>query len=388
MKDRVVNIDLLKILVILMVISLHFLSHQNYLHSYDFGSAMYFLAWIIYSFCICSVDVFVIITGFFLSTNVYSSEKHLNRLIKILLCTQIISVIVGIFCVVIFNEKVSTTDMIRTVFPTFTNTNWFITSYFLLILISPFLNKLMCVLGQKTLRNFLILLFFGLCFFPTVSFQYRIVTKTVPGVAILFALLYMIGGYIRKYNINVKRALLIFVSLCFLIFLSKVFLDILILNFPFISNKLGVELVSKYSDKFFEYSSFLVVLAALALFLCFKNLTLNFNFKINKYISELAACSLTVYIFHDQQILRKSILWDKIVNIDLLIRGQFEILLLPLAVVLTSICIYLISYMLHIIFVKQIVYNKLLNLNIIKNLEKRFINCSLYKKYEKFINAI
>ena len=174
----------------------------------------------------------------------------------------------------------------------------------------------------------------------------------------------------------------------FLIFLSKVFLDILILNFPFFSNKLGVELVSKYSDKFFEYSSFLVVLAALALFLCFKNLTLNFNFKINKYISELAACSLTVYIFHDQQILRKSILWDKIVNIDLLIRGQFEILLLPLAVVLTSICIYLISYMLHIIFVKQIVYNKLLNLNIIKNLEKRFINCSLYKKYEKFINAI
>ena len=56
--------------------------------------------------------------------------------------------------------------MIRTVFPTFTNTNWFITSYFLLILISPFLNKLMCVLDQKTLRNFLILLFFGLCFFP------------------------------------------------------------------------------------------------------------------------------------------------------------------------------------------------------------------------------
>ncbi len=65
-KKRDVNIDLLKILVMLMVMSLHYLSHQRFLTQYQLGSSMYFLSWFLYGVCVVSVDVFALITGYFI----------------------------------------------------------------------------------------------------------------------------------------------------------------------------------------------------------------------------------------------------------------------------------------------------------------------------------
>ena len=85
-KDRDLNLDVLKIIIMLMVMCLHYLSHQNFLHMYEIGTPMYFMSWFLYGVCVVSVDVFVIITGYFMCGRNFKPEKHVHRVLDILLC--------------------------------------------------------------------------------------------------------------------------------------------------------------------------------------------------------------------------------------------------------------------------------------------------------------
>lgn len=388
-KDRDLNLDVLKIIIMLMVMCLHYLSHQNFLHMYEIGTPMYFMSWFLYGVCVVSVDVFVIITGYFMCGRNFKPEKHVHRVLDILLSTQFCSIIIGLICYIVFKETVGKEDIIRTIFPTATNTNWFITAYVLLLILAPIADVFVKKINQSTYKRVIMLMFLFICVLPTISFQYRLMTKIEPGVIVLFLFLYLVGGYLSRYRVHVRKtySAIIYMTTVFLLVVSKFFLDYIISNVPLIANKLGSELSEKYADKFYEYSSFLVVVGAIALFCYFREIKLSTSTTGKNIISFLSTSTLTVYVCHDQQIFRKNVLWNKIVNTDLLVTGKFSIILLPALMIITVIAIYILFACFHNFVIKEFISKKVMNSDICGKSKKLIINSKIYSLYMRFISG-
>lgn len=79
MKTRQANIELLRIISMAMIVILHFLMHGKILAWSPFGSMEYAVYWNIEAFVFVAVNVFVLISGFFLCT----IDFKCSRLIKI-----------------------------------------------------------------------------------------------------------------------------------------------------------------------------------------------------------------------------------------------------------------------------------------------------------------
>lgn len=387
-KKRDVNIDLLKILVMLMVMSLHYLSHQRFLTQYQLGSSMYFLSWFLYGVCVVSVDVFALITGYYLCGKTFSAKKLLDRIFEVLLSAQFCSVLIGCLCIFFFGEEISVGNLLYSFFPTLTNTNWFITAYVLLLIISPMLDRLATKISESVYKRTLILMFLFISVFPSISLQYRVMTKIESGVIVLFAFLYLLGGYIRMYGCNIGRLQAFFVYTCSTILLvfSKFVIDYIIKKVPAIANKLGPDLIGKYGDKFYEYSSFLVVIGAFALFMVFAKMKIEGNGLICKIIRFMAMSTLTVYVCHDQYIIRQEILWNRIVNTDKFVKGNMQIVKLPIMMLLTVIIMYVIFSVAHNLIVTPLI-TILIRTKIVKNIKKHILCSRIYTTYIKFVTG-
>lgn len=391
MNDREAKFDILKILVMIMVICLHFLSHQEFLKTTN--SQLYYMSWFLYGLCVVSVDVFVLITGYFTCGSTFNKASFINRITRLLLCTWFCSMLVGSFCIIFGGAELSVNNIIFSCFPTFTNTNWFITAYLLLLIVSPIVSKMISKLNQTGYRCIVLLLFLLISVFPTFSFQYRLQTKIEPGVIALFVFLYILGGYIRKYDIKIKSylAFIIYVIVSIALLLSKVLLDYIINHSSSIYEKLGENLARQYADKFYEYSSFMVIIGAVALFLAIKNSKILSNIKLrNNVVSMLSASTLSVYVCHDQYIFRQDILWNKLVFTDGIIfdSGSLAIVLLPIMMFLTCFLIFSIFSLVHIFVVKPLILDFIMNLGFVKTLNEKIQNSKVMMKCDQVIKRI
>ena len=152
--DRNSSIELLRLISMLLILSLH----VNY---FAFGSptamefrvapAASFLRTALESFAIVGVNVFVLISGWF------GIRPRINRVASFLFQTSF-------FCCVLyvgglaFGTSYSSPDMIESLF-LLGGTNWFLRSYLLLYTLSPVLESFIATATKKTLRNTLIVFF-------------------------------------------------------------------------------------------------------------------------------------------------------------------------------------------------------------------------------------
>lgn len=74
-KVRNPNIELLRIVSMLMIVILHFLMHGQILKWSAFGSKEYAIYWMIEAFVFVSVNAFVLISGYFLCLSEFKSFK-------------------------------------------------------------------------------------------------------------------------------------------------------------------------------------------------------------------------------------------------------------------------------------------------------------------------
>ena len=142
------NIELLRILCMLMIVSEHLASYHNK-GAIDNQDLVY--TDIIRNFCTCSVNTFVLISGFL------GIRFKLPRLLDI--CNKawfysvfglILSIGVGVH---IFAPRTDFLDF----FPVFSRRYWFITVYVVLYLLSPFINIFVDSLSKEKLFKFLVL---------------------------------------------------------------------------------------------------------------------------------------------------------------------------------------------------------------------------------------
>ena len=194
MRKRNSNLELLRIISMCGIISLHYFGMGGVVQNNTFPGLPWFFTHVINSFAVPLVNGFVLITGYFMiDTNKFSLRKTIDCLIITALyggLSYLIALCTG-------NNSFSIGGVIEAIFPFIIGKRWFVQTYIILILFAPFVNK---VLRSLTCLQYKILLAVQLSIFcvwysvglnaPLLDDGYGIIN---------FITLYMIGGFIR-YN--------------------------------------------------------------------------------------------------------------------------------------------------------------------------------------------
>lgn len=292
-KNRQMNYELLRIIAMLMIVCLHYLSKGGALGDPKVElSTNGYIAWLVEAFCLVAVNVYVLISGYF---GVDSQSFTIRKPFKIWRQVWFYSVTIGLIMLVTGAVPWNLYQGMTYVFPIVTEHYWFATAYLLLCLMMPFLNAGVEKLDRKSFQWILIVLF--------VLFS---VAKTVLPMqlpwdhkgydAFWFVFLYLTGAYLKKYEIHGGiKWLFVYVSGVFAIYLSFLMLQVVYLKL----GKLGDFVSYSYS-----YNYLFTYVAAVGLFLSFANVGKNWGEKTKKVISTLAGATFGVYLIHEHVELR------------------------------------------------------------------------------------
>ena len=224
-RKREVRFELLRIVAMCMVITLHYLNHTGLLPSTErggLGGSRGILALLLESFCIVAVNVYVMISGYFLPVSGFRIRRLLQLVAEIYFYSILIPVILLAAGVETGGQQAGMYAVLPWILPLQTEHYWFATSYVILYLLAPLLNTACRHLRKETMALTLLLL---LVWFS--------ISKSILPVAMVtddygygfgwFVCVYLTGAYVRLHGLPWKkkqgRALAVYLICSLLTFL-------------------------------------------------------------------------------------------------------------------------------------------------------------------------
>lgn len=300
-KNRNYGLDALKILLAFMVLALHFFATgTGQVLNYATEIPWKWIAGGLTTLCYPAVNTYILITSFFLYKQNKGLEKTAKSLMKLWLAIVFYSVFGYVVVEVIIKQRFSGMDFIKRLFPITRGVWWYFTVYFGIVLISPFLNRMLNNLTKQEHRILLLMLLIWCSVLP-MFVEYKGQLGTNYGYSLLwFTVLYITGAYIGKFcyctdNNSVK----IFIKFM----LSYFSLSVLSYCITPIMSRWGVETTQAH------YNSICTYLQAIMLLWAFLHLPLSPQYI--KPISVLSSASMASYLFHCQEDI-ECILWGNI----------------------------------------------------------------------------
>lgn len=266
------NFELLRILCMLLIICEHLCNFHSKAIPLDAT-----LLGIIKNLCVCTVNCFIILSGFF------SIKFKPERVLHLILQTFIYTVTIYGITLGLGWHTLSPQHDILYLFPVFSNIYWFISVYIILYFLSPYLNKICLHLSKHQFRAVLTIGFLLFYVWPTLAFLVnaaQIVSDAGYGV-INFTYLYLLGRYFKLHAQFTHRASYYFAG----------YVGISLLLFGIqkgISTLLGFSFGSLHS-----YNTVFVFFAAIALFVFFSKISLQ-----SSLINTLAKSCIAVFLIH------------------------------------------------------------------------------------------
>ena len=314
------SIELLRIVMMMQIIFLHISDYGDYTDiAKKLGGHTELAYWIIWLMCRCPVYVFIIIMGYFLSTS--TSGFNIKRILKCYLPMYFYSVAIPVIYGLIRPGVVTNEQYIKAFIPFLSRTWYFMTLYLLVLILSPYLNRMVQGLDRK---HFLLLI--GICFCLFSVWQPISMLEPFEGIVGIkkilatqggkslydFIYMYLLGAYLRKYHLfrthdNTPDGSIW--SKPYLYFLSFLLLGLvnvlLVYNYP----DVGIEDVIGYND------NPLVVLQCVCIFRTFEKLDLT-RFRIaGELINFISAGNLGIYMIHEHPLIRNYI-WEELFTTD------------------------------------------------------------------------
>lgn len=280
------GIDLLRIVSMVMIIILHIFGYTGLFSSTD-ETISDMIGYYIYIAAFCSVNCFGIISGYV----GYNSKHKFSNIIYLTLQVIFILVISAIIYKIRYPKEVDSKLFVNSFFPIVYSQVWYFRAYFCMFFFIPFMNILMEKLNRNQARLLVgsILILFSVI--PTI-FSSDPYQTSYGYSAIWLISLYLIGTYLKKYDISFKswKLLIIFLYLCLFSFVWDL-----------------MDLKTDYCKTFVSYTSPTILICAICLVLIFSNLKIgNIIKQITKFFAPLA---FGVYIIH-----LSPYVWNKVIN--------------------------------------------------------------------------
>lgn len=285
---RNTNIELLRILCMLMVLMLHFnnnCANVGLLHFPEELTRELRWGFLLESFCIVAVNCFVLISGYF------SINLRFRSILKFYLQCFSIGLVSYFIYVCVTPDVLSIKPLLGRLFAFSHNHWWFVVSYLCLMLFSPILNTAVKNLSQKKLL--LSMLMFSIIVFYFC--WYKWLENNNHGCSFIhFVFLYLIGRYIGEYvSLSSIRKYRWYSLLGYIIGCIGCFVLVLLRYY------------TEWKIRFhFEYDHPLVVLSAVCLLL----LLLSFNFQ-SKLVNWSASSVFAAYLLQESPYFGRSFLY-------------------------------------------------------------------------------
>ena len=203
------GIELLRIIAMIQIIFLHAYQY-GLLHdaSKAAGDIDGILVTFVWSLCRTPVDVFIMISGYFMITSQFDIKKTIRRGGKIYGAMIFYSIILSIIFFISDPSLININSVIKAFTPLMSRTWYFLSNYLIILLLSPFLNKMLASLSKKHYLYFMGIVFVAVSLWSTLAEIHGInnvisvnkildpyMGKSLGG----FLLMYIIGGYLRLF---------------------------------------------------------------------------------------------------------------------------------------------------------------------------------------------
>ena len=332
MKERNINLDLIRVVAIVSVICVHFIRNIGF-YGVDINSVPLIISVFIRTFFMICVPLFLLLTGYLMNKKTLSKKyyKGVIRIIYIYLVYKIFYLLFNIFYLKNVNNFIS----IFKIFFDFENDySWYVNMYLGLFLIIPFLNLIYNNLCKKKEKQILILTLFFLTSIATLSLK-KIVIIPNWWSGIYPITYYFIGAYISEYGFNLKKSSSLIVLLLSWLIPSGIY-AFFSYNTNFCYHALN------------EYNGPLNFVLSVVVF----GLLLNLNTKkitqsTRKIILNISKLSFGMYLF--SYIVDKFV-YDKLNSLVLNINDRF--LFFPLITVIVFFITYILSYLCELSYEK------------------------------------
>lgn len=291
---RQANFELLRICAMFMVVILHWLSNSRSLPENGrpldkIGVTAVFLE----AFCLVAVNVYVLISGYFLSEARFSWRRVITVICQTCFYTLLIPPVLVLCGILPLSELADIYRLQRSVFPVQSGHYWFVSAYVILCLLSPFLNEGLRHLEKRRLQQLLAALLFFFCIGKTfVPLQFA--TDRYGYDFGWFCVVYLIGGYIRRYGIgffkNSCRSFCVYAGAALLSGAAQLMLTVLAARF---------DGLSYYASVPFHYNYLLCIAGAVGLFYVFLHLRLPEGL-FSRLVLWMSPAVFGVYLIHEQ----------------------------------------------------------------------------------------
>ena len=278
-------LELLRVAGMLVIVAHHFAVHGGF----DFPANTITLnrLWQQFIFMGGSLgnDIFVMLSGYFL---VKSPGLNYRRLFNLWFRMFFYSVVIYCLFTVSGLEVFSLKQALKILMPVTKSQWWFASTYFVMYLVHPYMNRLLHSLSREDYLKFLKAIFFYWCIIPVLTNSDFGANATIN-----FMCLYCLAGYLRLHAEDYGSRKYILYGLAFVgvNFLSVIALDIAGTRHPYFA---------KMSSYFLGMMRPFTVLAVLCLVIGFRSL----NIPSSKIINVIASATFGVYLIHDNRYVR------------------------------------------------------------------------------------
>lgn len=304
-KERYSNIEFLRILSMFLIVVHHFA-----FHGFDKAAvATSEAGWQVNSLLFgggVGVAVFVLISGYFMVCSKITGKKLLRLWVEIFTISMSLYLLFRFVPQEGIRPHEGFCALFAHFFPLLTNEYWFMSVFVLLMLLSPFLNRILHHMTKMEMR-WLILVQVAFCSACS-AFPYG--TAAIGDIG-FFVMLYTIAAYIRLHAKTPagRSGIWLFIAL---FTLAAVELVVFYINEPasVVAAWIRKAVMAKYGLP--------NLLMAVALFMA----ALSWRMKSRKWLNSMASCTLGVYLIHDNTFVRP-FLWKNIFhNQDMLVQGS------------------------------------------------------------------
>lgn len=303
-RSRQPNLELLRCVAMMMVVVLHYLGKGNLLFPLDVEPDMQWVypmnaaeitAWLLESFCIVAVNVYMFISGYFLCTSTFKPSRLIGLWLQVWMYSVAFGLI-GALTGVMRETAFDTHFLLTLLFPVSMNHYWFMTAYVFLYLLLPFLGIAAARMTKRQLQTAALLLLFVFSVLKSVM-PVRFETDGLGYDWIWYLCVFAAAVYVRRFGVAFLekrgRGIALYVGCSLLIFSGTMLLHLVYLR----TGSLG-----RMIQMCMEYNHILPFLAAVGLFGAFRRLKLSGRFA--GFICKIAPYTLGVYLLHENLGLR------------------------------------------------------------------------------------
>lgn len=361
--ERESNYELLRVFSMLMIVLWHIIIHGKVFDNTT-GIINFVFSFLMF-FIVIHVNLFMLTTGYYQSKGKLKKEKVLSLILQVGFYNLLINSILKFTGLI----EYSNIDFIKSIFFFNFQSYWFFSCYFVVYLISPYLNKLIENIDRKMFKKLLITLFLVFSILP--FFTNNLLFVESGYTLNQFVFMYLIGAYIRKYEVNVhlmekynlyqKR-----------FFLMLIFLLAFIMNFSLnyicqfamnLDSNIINYISSSLKSLLLAYNNPLVIIQAVSVFLLFGTFSIK-----SKLINLLGGLTFGVYLIHESFYTRLNLYkWMGIDSGKLIVNKSFIVKIFIYVLIIYFVCSL-------IELIRKILFNLVSRLKISRNINKKMIN--------------